>query len=227
MRSCGKRVLRAILALSSAVFLGGCATQGMLAVGTDKSLPKITKVKHLVSKSSVGFEWPPIKDSRVKGIKVYRAIPQNTKDQRYTKIATIDDRYATHFVDRKIKPNQTYLYTFTTYSLLRESLPGTVIKVHTPEGYDPVGFVKTYNRDKGVIKILWEPHPDPEISAYIIERKIAGGEWKYLATVRGRLMPEYIDKSAALGYRYSYRVIARNSAGVKSAPSEASEITVK
>jgi len=207
--------------------LSGCSTQGILAIGSDKTLPRITQINYLVGKSSVGFEWPAIKDNRVKGIKVYRAIPQNTKNQRYSIIATIDDRYATHFVDRHIAPNQTYLYTFTTYSLLKESLPGKVIRVQTHEAFEPVSFIKTYISDKGVVKILWNPHPDPEISAYIIERKIAGGDWKYLATVRGRLMPEYIDKSAAIGYTYAYRVIARSSSGVRALPSVASEITVK
>jgi len=221
-----KSVFISILWMLTILF-SGCSTQGILAIGSDETLPKITQVKYIVGKSSVGFEWPAIKDSRVKGIKVYRAIPQNTADQRYTKIATIDDRYATHFVDRKIAPNQTYLYTFTTYSLLKESLPGKVIKVQTGEAFEPVSFIKTYISDMGVVKILWNPHPDPEISAYIIERKISGGKWKYLATVRGRLMPEYIDKSAAIGYTYAYRVVARSSGGVRALPSEASEITVK
>jgi len=209
------------------ILLSGCSTQGILAIGSDKTLPKITQVKHIVGKSSVGFEWPAIKDSRVKGIKIYRAIPQSTKDQRYTKIATIDDRYTTHFVDRRITPNQTYLYTFTTYSVLKESLPGRVIKVQTQEAFEPVSFIKTYISDMGVVKILWNPHPSPEISGYIIERKVSGGKWKYLATIRGRLMPEYIDKSAAIGHSYAYRVVARSSGGVRAVPSEASQIMVK
>lgn len=213
--------------LTLIVLFSGCSTEGILAIGTDKTLPKIRGVKYIVSKSSVGFEWQAIKDSRVKGIKVYRAIPQNTKNQRYTKIASIDDRYATHFVDRNIAPNQTYLYTFTTYSLLKESLPGTVLKIETKEALEPVSFIKTYSRDKGVIKILWNPHPSMEVSEYIIERKIAGGKWKYLALVRGRLMPEYIDKSAAIGYTYSYRVVARSNSGVRAMPSEASVIKVQ
>jgi len=209
------------------ILFSGCSTQGILAIGSDKTLPKIIQVKYIVGKSSVGFEWPAIKDSRVTGIKIYRAIPQGNKDQRYTKIATIDDRYATHFVDRNIASNQTYLYTFTTYSLLKESLPGRVIKIKTQEAFEAVSFIKTYTSDKGVVKILWNPHPNPEISGYILERKIAGGNWKYLAHIRGRLMPEYIDKSAALGYRYSYRIVARSNGGVRALPSEASEIVVK
>ncbi len=221
------RYSSSIVLLLLTALLSGCATQGILAIGSDKTLEKITKIKYIVGKSSVGFEWPAIKDSRVKGIKVYRAIPQHTKDQRYTKIASIDDRYATHFVDRNIAPNQTYQYTFTTYSLLKESLPGSVIKVKTQEAFEAVGFIKTYNRDTGVVKVLWNPHPSPEISGYIIERKVQGGKWKYLATVRGRLMPEYIDKSAAIGYTYSYRVVARSSSGVRALPGEASTIKVQ
>ncbi len=221
------RYSSSIALLLLTALLSGCATQGILAIGSDKTLEKITQIKYIVGKSSVGFEWPAIKDSRVKGIKVYRAIPQHTKDQRYTKIASIDDRYATHFVDRNIAPNQTYQYTFTTYGLLKESLPGSVIKVKTQEAFEAVGFIKTYNRDTGVVKVLWNPHPSPEISGYIIERKVQGGKWKYLATVRGRLMPEYIDKSAAIGYTYSYRVVARSSSGVRALPGEASTIKVQ
>ena len=226
MKKSRRHIFKTALLLS-VILLSGCSTQGILAIGSDKTLPRIKSVKHIIGKSSVGFEWPAIKDSRVKGIKVYRAIPQNTKDQKYTKIASIDDRYATHFVDRGIASNQTYLYTFTTYSLLKESLPGTVIKVQTQEAFEAVSFIKTYNSDKGVIKVLWNPHPSAEISGYIIERKISGGKWKYLALVKGRLMPEYIDKSAAIGYTYSYRVIARSSSGVRALPGEASVIKVQ
>lgn len=226
MKSFRANTLKSLLLLL-ALLLSGCATQGLLAIGSDETLPSVAQVKHVVGKSSVGFEWPAIQDERVVGIKVYRTISHNTSDQRYTKIASIDDRYATHFVDRHIKPNQIYLYTFTTYSLLKESLPGSVIRVETQEAFEPVGFIKTYNRDEGVVKILWQPHPNLEIAAYIIERKIAGGKWKYLATVRGRLMPEYIDKSAAVGYSYSYRVVARSSSGVRAMPSEASTLKIQ
>ena len=226
MQKSRKYIFKTALLLS-VILLSGCSTQGILAIGSDETLPRITGIKHIVGKGSIGFEWSAIKDSRVKGIKVYRAVPQNTKDQKYTKIASIDDRYATHFVDRGIASNQTYLYTFTTYSLLKESLPSTVMRVQTQEAFEAVSFIKTYNSDKGVVKVLWNPHPSAEISGYIIERKISGGKWKYLALVRGRLMPEYIDRSAAMGYIYSYRVIARSSSGVRALPSEASVLKVQ
>lgn len=214
-----------LLALST--LFSGCSTHGVLAMGSDKTLPKITQVKYMVDKCSVGFEWYPIKDSRVKGIKVYRTIPQKTAEQRYTKIATIDDRYATHFVDSEVSPNQIYLYTFTTYSLLQESLPGSILKVRTRASFNPVELIKVYMSDKGIVKLLWSPHQNPAISGYIVERKISGGKWKYLAGVKGRLMPEFIDKSSAIGYEYSYRVVARSSAGIRSIASNPISLKIK
>jgi len=216
-----------LISLMLATLFSGCSTRGVLAVGSDKTLPKITKIKYLVGKSSIGFEWPAIKDSRVKGIKVYRSTPQSGDQQKYKRIATIDDRYATHYVDRRVAPSKVYQYTFTTYSLVHESLPGAIVRVKTESPYDPISFTKVYMSDKGVAKILWSPHSNNEISGYIIERKIAGGKWKYLARVRGRLMPEYIDKSAAMGYEYSYRIIARSVNGTKSLPSDPVSLRIK
>ena len=95
-----------LIFLTLATLFSGCSTRGVLAVGSDKTLPKITKIKYLVGKSSVGFEWPAIRDSRVKGIKVYRSRPQSGDRQKYNRIATIDDRYATHFVDRKVSSSK-------------------------------------------------------------------------------------------------------------------------
>lgn len=216
-----------VISLMLVTLFNGCTTRGVLAVSSDKTLPKIGKVKYLVGKSSVGFEWASIKDARVKGIRVYRSVPQSTSDQKFERIATIDDRYATHFVDRRVAPNTEYQYTFTTYSTLHESLPGTVVKIKTKTPFKPISFLKVYLSAKGVVKVLWSPHSNPEITGYIIERKIDGGRWKYLARVNGRLMPEYIDESAAIGYDYSYRIIARSSYGIKSIPSKPASLHVK
>ncbi len=209
-------------------FLSGCSTEGLMAIGTDKTLPKITQIKYLVSKGSVGFEWPAITDSRVEGIKVYRAIPELAKkDQKFIKITTIDDRYATHYVDKNVKPNTTYMYTFTTFSHFKEGDPGKIIKIKTIGTFAPVNFIKTILSDHGVVKVLWNPHSNPLITGYILQRKVEGSKWQYLARITSRLMPEYIDKSAAIGHTYSYRIIAVSGEGIKSEPSQASTIEVK
>jgi len=229
MRSLSLTLLAA--GLFSGLFVQGCTDpQSLITVSTDKSLPRITDVKVLVEKSSVGFEWPAIKDARVKGINVYRATATRGTKQKFVKIATIGDRFATHYVDRSIQPSTRYLYMFTTYDLLHESPNGRIVRVQTPSAYKPVEFVKVYLRSPGVVKVLWKPHPNPRIAGYIIQRRLDDSSkptWRYLARVPGRLMPEYIDSSVAKGHRYSYRVLARSNNGVLSAPSAPATIRVR
>jgi len=217
--------------LISTFLMQGCTDpQSLISISTDKSLPRINDVKVLVEKSSVGFEWPAIKDARVKGINIYRATPEKGSKQKFVKIATIGDRFATHYVDRSIQPNRRYLYMLTTYNLLHESPAGKIIRVQTSSAYKPVEFVKVYLRSPGVVKVLWKPHPNPRIAGYIIQRRLDDSPkptWRYLASVPGRLMPEYIDSSVAKGHRYSYRVLGRSSSGVLSTPSAPASIQVR
>ena len=206
----------------------GCAEiESITAVKTDPSMPMIKGIKHITDKTSIGFEWPEIKDNRVEGIMVYRAIERSGKEQKFTKIATLGNRYITHFVDTDIKPNTNYLYTFKTFGVLYGSSPGEIVKVKTEDAFPPVSFFQTFLVDSGVVKLLWTPHPDIRIHDYIIERKVVGKNWKYLANVKGRLSPEYIDMSGAKGITYSYRIIARSADGFKSKPSKASTITIQ
>jgi len=206
----------------------GCAeVESMTALKVDPSMPVIKEVKTIVDKTSVGFEWPEIQDTRVEGIDVYRAIPGKSSEQKYIKIATIGNRYATHFVDTDIKPDQKYLYTFKPYGVLYGSSPGKIVSVKTKGPFPPVDFFKAFMVDKGVVKLLWTPHPDPRIHDYIIERKLEGREWKYLANVKGRLSPEYIDMSPAKGRKYSYHIIARSADGFRSKASEAATVTIE
>ncbi len=211
-------------------FLSGCnGAQSFLTVGVDATLPTIQQVKVLVEKGSVGFEWPAINDTRIKGINVYRAdLAQGTKQKLY-KIAVIADPFATHYVDRTVQPNRRYYYTFATYNLLHESAHGKVLRIKTASPYKAVAFAKVYLRASGVVKVLWKPHPNPRIAGYIIQRKRMDGgdkQWHFLANVPGRLMPEYIDNSVAKGHQYSYRVVARSTNGTLSVPSQAATVAV-
>ena len=215
-----------IVLLTILMLFSGCTSQveSLTALQTDPSLPQIHNVRTQVDKSSIGFEWDLIKDSRVKGVEVYRAFDNGSSEAEFKKIATLGSRYTTHFVDTEIIPNQNYIYTFRTYGLFKGSAPGKVVRVKASSPLHPVELVSVYMVDSGVVKILWRPHSYAGVYDYVIERKLQGRGWKYLATVKGRLSPEYIDMSPAKGYSYSYRVVARLADEIRSIPSR--EISV-
>ena len=228
MRVYLERVYRAVL-LSILVLFSGCTSQveSITALQTDPSLPQIHNVRTQVDKSSIGFEWDLIKDGRVKGVDVYRAISTGSSEETFDKIATLSNRFVTHFVDTSITPNTNYIYTFRTFGLFKGSPAGKVVRVRAPSPLKGVELVSVYLADSGVVKLLWKPHPYSGVYDYVVERKLQGREWKYLATIKGRLSPEYIDMSAARGYNYSYRVVARLADGIRAVPSRPISLLVQ
>ena len=205
--------------------LSGCTNvQSLLLYDTDKTLATIQQVQALPQSSSVGFEWKSIRDKRVQGINIYRGLPTHNvgSDLGFKHIGSVSSRYATHFVDSHVLPNTTYFYTFTTYSLGKESKHGKVLKVKTHDALEAVSFLKAYKVSKQAIKLLWKPHTNDRINAYIIECSVNGGTWQYMDIVHGKLMVEYIDNRVQVGNQYAYRVFAR---GYDKIRSKASQIT--
>ncbi|OQX75919.1 MAG: hypothetical protein B6D54_04940 [Epsilonproteobacteria bacterium 4484_65] len=193
---------------------------------TDPTLKSITQVRALPMMSSVGFEWEKIQDRRIHGINIYRKVPSNQEDQEFKRIGSIGNRYATHFVDTHVKPNTKYLYTFTTFALGKESKRSTVFRVKTRPTFTPVSFVKAYKEAPGVVKLLWRPHPSQRVNAYIIERSVNNGRWKYVSQVEGQLMAEYIDTFVRNGNTYAYRIIAKSYDNIRAKASQATQISL-
>ncbi len=210
-------------------FLALLATSSLSALFTDYSLPKIKGVKVVTDRNSVGFEWKSVaRDPRITSINVYRAEARRGSRQLYERIGAVSNRFATHFVDTKIKPNTKYFYTFTTASGLSESLYGDVVPVKTKPPYKAVKFVEAKLVARGVVKLLWVPHSSPMITKYIIERKkVTDKRWFYLDTVNGRLYPEYIDSTAPRGFKYQYRIFAEDASELASFPSKVLSVEVK
>ena len=199
--------------LSSIAFLllNGCGSgiKGLMIYDKDPSLKSINQVRALPMQNSVGFEWKKIEDKRIHGVNIYRGNPTQGS-QSFKRIGSAGDRYATHFVDTHVKPDTTYMYTFTTFSLGKESNHGAVIKVKTRPALNAVTFAKAYNVAPGVVKLLWAPHSNQSINRYVIERSVNTGKWKFMAQVDGQLMAEYIDTFVHPGNNYRYRIIAKS-----------------
>ncbi len=217
LKICFKILLLNVLLLSS-----------LEAFFTDISLPKVTNVKSVSDRNSIGFEWSSLfQYSNIQGVNIYRAEAVRGPKQVYTKIASISNRFATHFVDTNIDPNKKYFYTFTTYSGLSESLYGDVVPVKSAPPYAQVHLVSASSVGERTVKLLWVPSNEPTIFEYVIERKGSDGKWHYLKSIKGRLYPEYIDATVERGKSYSYRVFARDALGMTSYVGNILKVKVK
>jgi len=217
--------LRLFLSLLIVSFLG---VDKIYAFFDDISLPRITNIKTVIDRNSVGFEWKSVAyNPAITGINVYRAKAKPGINQTYIKIDSIPNRFATHYVDTTAQPGTKYFYTFTTYSGLNESSHGDIVAVKTKPPYKPIKVVSATRVDKDVVKLLWVPSSEPTVIQYIIQRKKDNSKWFFLAKVKGRLYPEYIDTTAYRGHRYRYRVFAVDANGLYSLPSNVVSVEVK
>ncbi len=189
----------------------------MMSYKVDPHLNRIEEVKPFPARSSVGFEWKKIEARGIEGVNIYRGNPTRGR-QSLKLIGTTKNRYTTHFVDSDVKPDSTYIYTFTTYALGKESKHGSVLKVKTPPALKEVGFFTAYAIDRSAIKLLWSPHRHESIAGYVIQRSVNGGPWRFVANIKGRLMVEYIDTFVRRGNSYRYRIYAKSFDKVLSKP---------
>ncbi len=211
-----------ILSLISLITFNSCSgIRGVMTYEADPTLPNIGEINALATIHSVGFEWQKLdKNINIQGIHIYRGDPLQ-RVTSFQRIGTINNIYATHFVDTHVEPDNTYSYVFTTFYMARESSPSKKVDVRTLGSFPAVSFVEAYNVSPNTIKILWKPHPNSSVNSYIIEQSVNGGLWRFVAQVRGQLMVEYIDKFARPNHTYSYRVIAQSFNKINSAPSSA------
>ncbi len=192
----------------------------------DASLPRIEGIRILAGATEVGFEWTPIYSAQIEGYYLYRQSGNSMK-----KIATIKDRYISHYVDTELKPNTTYSYQMSTYSadkhesglsmVATATTTAPVAKTATLGSVDSVSFINAISDLPARIKIIWRPHSLENVEYYIIERnEYKSTSWDEVGKVKGRLNAEYIDQDIKDNYAYRYRIKVKTSDGVVSKPSD-------
>ena len=77
------------------------------------NLPIINSLKTISDITEVGFEWVPNPASNVAGYYLYRSNP-NENNGKMKVVATIKDRFASHYVDTDLAPETTYAYEIRT-----------------------------------------------------------------------------------------------------------------
>ena len=194
------------------LLLTGCSSNALLSnEQLDPALPKLNEVKAVAEHTSVAFEWKSLATKGVTGLNIYRTETNaylNSPTKQLTKIGTVRDRFATHYIDKGLKQGSSYTYTFTSVKNGFESPHGKVMNVKTLPAFEAVTFFQGFQKTARTIKLIWRPHSNVKVSWYRVERRINGGEWKWVGTVKERMMSEYIDNGVVPGNLYNYRVIA-------------------
>lgn len=208
MKKLTQTSLMAILLLS----LIGCSSNALLTTEQlNPSLPKLNTVKAVPNNTSVAFEWKSLAKKGITGYNIYRTDTNqyvNSPTKQLTKIGTIRNPFVTHYVDTQLRQGSAYSYTFTTVQNGFESMNGKVINVKTLDAFDPVTFFQAFQKTQTTIKLIWRPHSNPKIQWYKVERSVNARDWKWIGTVKERMMAEYIDGTIAPGNSYTYRIIA-------------------
>ncbi len=194
----------------------------------DQTLPKLADIKFLTDVTEVGFEWKPSFDERVVGYYIYRSNQKGTNG-KLQRIATIKDKYSSHYVDTKLKPATAYQYSFSTFSAKkRESVPSNTIIATTKPLIESVSFIKAITGLPNRVKLIWRPHTSQRVASYIVERnEFSSTEWKNVGKVNGRLNAEYIDAGLKDNRVFRYRVKVKTYDGLFSKPSQIVEAGTK
>lgn len=222
-----KRFYSLLLLAVSMALMSGCQ-RGPLPPETpsiNPNLPAVENIKTISDMTEIGFEWTPQYDEGVAGYHLYRG----TGEGPLTRVATVNDRYASHYVDTGLTPETLYHYRMATFTTSKqESTPSAVVNAQTRPLLDSVPFVKAIVGLPNRVKLLWRPHPYERVGSYIVERnELNSDTWSRIAEVKGRLNAEYIDTGLKDNHVYRYRVMVRTFDGIISKPSEIIEAKTK
>ena len=197
----------------------------------DSTLPviELTQNGTFTDMKAIAFEWKSLQDPRVEGIYVYKKSPsKDDKSSEQAYYATIENRFATHYVDNKVTPDTRYSYSFKTFSADAESRPSRSVSVNSLPVLESVSWIHSITGMPRSAKLIWRPHTNQKVKAYVIERKTLEDEkYENIALVEGRLNAEYIDKDLKDNYVYKYRVRVQTYDNILSTPSQIVKVITK
>ena len=197
----------------------------------DSTLPviELTQNGTFADMKAIAFEWKSLQDSRVEGIYVYKMSPnKDGKKSEQAYYATIENRFATHYVDNSVKPDTRYSYSFKTFSNDAESMPSSIVSVNSLPVLESVSWIHSVTGMPRSAKLIWRPHTNQKVKAYLVERKTLEDEnYEEVGRVEGRLNAEYIDKELKDKYVYKYRVRVLTYDDIVSTPSQIVKVITK
>ena len=226
-----KKLIKSLLLIGLILLVSGCQNNITVPVKPkiDDKLPMIQNkfVRTMQDITLIALEWKPITIENARGYFIYRKDMQ--KDGKFKRIATIKNKFVTHYLDTKLEPNSKYVYKISMISKTgSESIATKDIEVTTLPNLKSVSLIDTVSDLPRQIKIMWRPHSNPRVSKYIIFRtSVKESKWQELHTVNNRLSVEYIDLDLGDNKTYSYRIKAVTFDNIISEPSATSSATTR
>ncbi|TQR33770.1 ferrous iron transporter A [Campylobacter sp. MIT 99-7217] len=221
-----KKLRLALLSSVLILLFSACVQKQQNTQVVNESLPRIENLKHISDMNSIAFEWSAQYDQAISGFYLYRSTQDNTQMQL---IATIKNKFQTHFVDKNLEPATKYTYMMRTFnSQGHVSEDSAFVQATTLPRPASVPFVEVVRGLPNKVKLIWRPHPDLRVASYVIERAEDNKvDFKSLAEVKGRLNAEYIDDNLKPNRSFEYRIFAKTFDGVYSESSEILQSTTK
>ncbi len=205
-----------LLSGSAILLITGCATNQPI-----KSSPNVAKIGYihtLSDRNAIALEWNLVNKPNIAGYYIQRS----SDAKKYNTVKKIENKYITHWTDVNLKPNHLYFYKVSTFT--KKGIPSFALlkKVKTLDKLAPIPWIDNANlKTRGMIKILFRPHPNERVKGYKIQRfNDTDAKWETIKTLEPRLRAEYIDKNLVDGKIYKYRIIAYSFDGIDSYPSK-------
>jgi len=226
-----KKSITSILSISLIILFSGCEKELNTALKPkiDENLPVIesTSMKHIPDINAIALEWKKIDIPRAAGYYIIRADMQT--DGKFRRVATVDNKFATHYLDNDLAINSKYGYKISLMTKDGvESRASETMIVSTLSNFESVSLIEAVSDLPRQIKILWRPHSNPRVSKYILERTSpTKAKWEEIATIENRLNAEYIDLDLDDNEIFLYRLKAVTFDGIVSNVSKVASGTTK
>jgi len=226
-----RRSIKVILLAALLILISGCEKElnTPLKPKIDESLPMVSSdsIRMIPDITAIALEWKPIDSSRNKGYYIIRADMQ--QDGEFKRIATVKNKYSTHYLDEELRSNSQYAYKIAMFTENGyESIASNSVKVVTLANIKSVSLIEAISDLPRQIKILWRPHTNPRIAQYIIERTSpTEAKWKQIAIIDQRYNVEYIDDNLDDNEIFMYRIKSITFDDIVSEPSKISTATTK
>jgi fibronectin type 3 domain-containing protein len=170
----------------------------------------------------VPLSWRAASDERVAGYVIERS---PTSSGPFEPIAEIDGRHETVYVDRGLGDLRMFYYRVASVNVAggRGAFSAPVRAVTKPDPLPPIGLRVAAQR-LGANQLAWEPNVEPDLAGYQVRRLRQGADRSEPVATVGRDATEATDPAVGADERVAYWVLAFDSDGLVSEPTEPLQI---